>query len=278
MTRISTIAAAFCLALVSVLSNQPSHAQAKPGVERLYILNCGEGVAGDVSLWSPGVNVGKPVEFVDNCYLIKHSQGWLLWDTGVTDAIAAMPDGQKPADARATHWKRPKTLASQLEQLGVKPAEIKYVAISHTHPDHIGNISMFSQSTVLVQKAEYDWPSPFARPLQTVASAVNKLEGDHDVFSDGSVMLIATPGHTPGHQSLLIKLPKTGALLLSGDAVHFKDNWENRRVPDINFDKEQTAASLQRMAEVLAKEKAQLWINHDKAQRDSLKMAPDFYD
>jgi N-acyl homoserine lactone hydrolase len=104
------------------------------------------------------------------------------------------------------------------------------------------------------------------------------LEGDHDVFGDDSVRLIATPGHTPGHQSLLVKLPKTGSLLLSGDAVHFKDNWENRRVPDINFNKEQTVASLQRMAEVLAKENAQLWINHDKARRDSLKMAPEFYD
>jgi N-acyl homoserine lactone hydrolase len=98
------------------------------------------------------------------------------------------------------------------------------------------------------------------------------------MFGNDSVRLIATPGHTPGHQSLLVKLPKTGSLLLSGDAVHFKDNWENRRVPDINFNKEQTVASLQRMAEVLAKENAQLWINHDKAQRDSLKMAPEFYD
>ena len=98
------------------------------------------------------------------------------------------------------------------------------------------------------------------------------------MFGDDSVRLIATPGHTPGHQSLLVKLPNTGSLLLSGDAVHFKDNWENRRVPDVNFNKEQTVASLQRMAEVLAKENAQLWINHDKAQRDSLKMAPEFYD
>jgi N-acyl homoserine lactone hydrolase len=98
------------------------------------------------------------------------------------------------------------------------------------------------------------------------------------MFGNDSVRLIATPGHTPGHQSLLVKLPKTGSLLLSGDAVHFKDNWENRRVPDINFNKEQTVASLQRMAEVLAKENAQLWINHDKARRDSLKMAPEFYD
>jgi N-acyl homoserine lactone hydrolase len=136
---------------------------------------------------------------------------------------------------------------------------------------------MFPQSTLLVQKAEYEWPSPFARSLQAGASAVNKLEGDHDVFNDNSVMLIATPGHTPGHQSLLIKLPKTGALLLSGDAVHFKDNWENRRVPDINFNKEQTPHHCSGWLTFSPRKKAQLWINHDKMQRDSLKI-PGFYE
>ena len=105
-----------------------------------------------------------------------------------------------------------------------------------------------------------------------------KLEGDYDIFGDGSVTIISTPGHTPGHQSLLVKLPKTGALLLSGDAVHFKSNWENRGVPANNFDKDKTAASMQRMADIMVKEKAQLWMNHDKAQSDSLKMAPGFYD
>ena len=277
MTRISTIAAAFCLASLSGLSSHPSYAQAMPGIERLYVLNCGEGVAGDISRWSPGVNVGKSMDFVDNCYLIKHTQGWMLWDTGVTDAIAAMPDGQKPADARATHWKRPKTLASQLDQLGVKPSDIKFVAVSHSHPDHIGNITLFPQSMLLVQKDEYEWPAPLG-PRFNPEHPVQKLGGDHDVFGDGSVTLIPTPGHTPGHQSLLVKLPKTGALLLSGDAVHFKSNWDNRGVPDINFDKAKTAASMQRMAEIMAKEKAQLWINHDKVQRDSLKMSPGFYD
>ena len=84
------------------------------GVDKLYILNCGEGTAGDISRWSPGVNVGQPMEFVDNCYLIHHPQGWLLWDTGITDAVASMPDGLVPPDPRATHWRRPKTLAAQL--------------------------------------------------------------------------------------------------------------------------------------------------------------------
>jgi N-acyl homoserine lactone hydrolase len=269
-----------CIAALAALSISAAtaSAQTKSGIDKLYILNCGEGVSGDISRWSPGVNVGQSMDFVDNCYLIHHAQGWLLWDTGVADAVAAMPDGQAPADPKATHWRRPKTLASELEGLGVKPADIKYLAVSHTHPDHVGNIKMFPQSTVLVQKAEYDWPTPFGRTLQAVASPVNKLEGDHDVFGDGSVTIIATPGHTPGHQSLLVKLPKTGALVLSGDAVHFKSNWENRRVPSMNADKDKTLASMQRIADILVREKAQLWINHDKAQRDSLKMAPGYYD
>jgi glyoxylase-like metal-dependent hydrolase (beta-lactamase superfamily II) len=253
-------------------------AQGKTGVDKLYILNCGEGVAGDISRWSPGVNVGKPMDFVDNCYLVRHAQGWLLWDTGVTDAIAAMPEGQAPADPRMTHWRRPKTLAAQLEGLGLKPADVNYLAISHSHPDHIGNVGLFPHAMLLVQKAEYEWPTPFGAGRFKPEQPVTKVEGDHDVFGDGSVTILATPGHTPGHQSLLVKLPKTGALVLSGDAVHFKSNWENRGVPSNNTDKDQTLASMQRIADVLAKEKAQLWINHDKAQRDSLKMAPEFYD
>ena len=248
------------------------------GIERLYILNCGEGVAGDISRWSPGVDEGKSMDFVDNCYLIKHAQGWILWDTGVPDGVATMPDGLKPSDPRMTHWKRPKTLASQLAQLGVKPADIKYVAVSHTHGDHVGNVDMFPQSTLLVQKAEYEWPGPNNQPRFKPAHPVMKLEGDKDVFGDGSVTIISTPGHTPGHQSLLVKLPKTGAVLLSGDLVHFQSNWEHRRVPAMNTNQEQSRASMQRIADLLAKEKATLWINHDKAQRDRLKMAPEYYD
>ena len=269
-----------CIAALAVLSMSAAAAsgETKSGVDKLYILNCGEGVAGDISRWSPGVNVGKPMEMSENCYLMHHTQGWLLWDTGIPDAIAAMPDGQAPSDPRAIYWRRPKTLASQLEALGVKPADIKYLAISHTHPDHIGNVELFPQAMLLVQKAEYEWPNPLGVGRFKPEHPVTKLEGDYDVFGDASVTIIATPGHTPGHQSLLVKLPKTGAVLLAGDAVHFKDNWDNRRVPSINFDKDKTAASMQRMADVLAKEKAQLWINHDKAQTDSLKKLPDFYD
>ena len=274
--RIFRIAiAAFSTLLIIVVS---ASAQNKSGVDKLYILNCGEGTAGDISRWSPGVDVGKSVPMADNCYLMHHTQGWLLWDTGVTDAIAALPNGAAPTDPRAIHWYRPKTLAAELNAVGVKPSDIKYLAISHTHPDHVGNVEMFPQAMLLVQKAEYEWPNPLGVGRFKPEHPVKKLEGDHDVFGDGSVTILSTPGHTPGHQSLLVKLPETGAIVLSGDAVHFKSNWDNRRVPSINTDKESTTTSMERIAGVMAKEKAQLWINHDKVQRDTLKMAPAFYE
>lgn len=280
MPKAPFIAARVALAsltiLVAACSGMP--AQRAGGVERLYILNCGEGEAGDVSRWSPGVNVGQPMAFVDNCYLIKHAQGWLLWDTGVSDAIAAMPDGLAPADPRAVHWRRPKTLASQLAQLGVQPSDLRYIAISHAHPDHAGNVEMFPQTMLLVQQAEYTWPGANNAPRFKPGHPVTTVHGDMDVFGDGSVTLIATPGHTPGHQSLLVELPKSGALLLSGDAIHFRSNWDYRRVPSINVDKERTLASMQRIADLLAQRHAQLWINHDKAQRDTLKLAPEYYE
>nr|WP_167771049.1 N-acyl homoserine lactonase family protein [Bradyrhizobium niftali] len=279
MSGITRIRFAFAVAALA-LSGQAALAQSeKSGVEKLYVLNCGEGTAGDISRWTPGLNEGKSMDFVDSCYLIKHSsKGWFLWDTGIADAVAAMPNGLVPADPKAVTWRRPKTLAAQLEQLGLKPDDVKAMAVSHTHPDHSGNVELFPQATLYVQKAEYDWPGANNEPRFKPSHPVEQLAGDKDVFGDGSVTILSTPGHTPGHQSLLVKLPKTGAVILSGDVVHFKDNWDNRRVPGMNVNKDQSAASMQKIADTLAREKAQLWINHDKAQRDSQKMSPEFYD
>ncbi|MCK1684071.1 N-acyl homoserine lactonase family protein [Bradyrhizobium sp. 147] len=275
MPRIKLALAIAALALPGASALAQSE---KTGVEKLYVLNCGEGTAGDLSRWTPGLNEGKAMDFVDSCYLIKHAKGWFLWDTGIADSVAAMPNGLAPADPKAVTWRRPKTLAAQLEQLGLKPDDVKAMAVSHTHPDHTGNVELFPQSMLYVQKAEYDWPGPNNAPRFKPSHPVEQLAGDKDVFGDGSVTILSTPGHTPGHQSLLVKLPKTGAVILSGDAVHFKDNWDNRRVPSMNVNKDQSAASMQKIADTLAREKAQLWINHDKAQRDSQKLAPEFYE
>jgi N-acyl homoserine lactone hydrolase len=195
---------------------------ASAGVEKLYVLDCGQNIGKDQSRWSPGVNEGKAIEFSDNCYLIRHDKGLLLWDTGVPDAVAAMPDGMVVANGAIT-YRRAKTLAAQLEQTGVKPADVTYVAVSHTHGDHVGNVALFPTSTVLIQGAEYDWAMAGpAKPAFVATQKIEKLAGDRDVFGDGTVRSVSTPGHTPGHQSLLVQLPKTGWLLLSGDAVHFR--------------------------------------------------------
>ena len=214
------------------------------------------------------------IQFVYSCYLIKHGDDYLLWDTG---------------HAMTTPKVAPKvSIVDQLGQLNVKPEQITFVGISHYHADHTGQVASFPKATLLIGKGDWDAitaPKPAAgvnfAPFEGWIKGDNKVEPqpvDKDVFGDGSVTILSTPGHTPGHQSLLVKLPKTGALVLSGDAVHFKSNWDNRGVPSNNFSKEQTLASMQRIADTLEKDKAQLWINHDKAQRDGQKMAPEFYD
>jgi len=251
---------------------------ANAGVEKLYVLDCGENLGKDQSRWSPGVNAGKAIEFSDNCYLIRHDKGLVLWDTGIPDSVAAMPDGMVVASGAIT-YRRGKTLASQLDQIGVKPADVTYVAVSHTHGDHVGNIALFPTSTVLIQGTEYDWAMAGpAKPAFASTQKIEKLTGDHDVFIDGTVKIISTPGHTPGHQSLLVQLPKTGWLLLTGDAVHFQDNWIHKRVPSMNVNRDQTLASLKRIEALLAERKAQLWINHDKPQSATLRYAPAFYE
>jgi glyoxylase-like metal-dependent hydrolase (beta-lactamase superfamily II) len=264
------------------------------GIDRLYVLDCGQGHANDESRWTVGVNIGKPIDISDNCYLIHHSDGYFLWDTGISDAVASMPDGWLPTNNPATdiHWTRAKTLESQLAAIGVKPSDIRFIGISHTHPDHIGNVELFPQVPILIQKAEYDYyfapgkegilkPPADAKPTFLKDHPAKLVQEDLDVFGDGSVMIIYTPGHTPGHQSCLVHLPKTGWVLMSGDAVHLQQNWDNRRIPYFSTmpaeQKLETQLSMQRMADLISFYHAQLWINHEKPQSDKMKRAPAYY-
>lgn len=254
-------------------TQQASAPPAKSGVERLYVLYCGDIALNDASSFTPGAS--GPGALSDTCYLIKHREGWLLWDTGLPDSLVGMPDGMK---SNAGVWTSKKTLASQLAELGLKPADIRYLALSHSHPDHVGNLNLFPQATLVVQKAEYDWVQPFGGPRFKPEQPAIKPEGDRDLFGDGSVVLIATPGHSPGHQCLLVRLPKTGALLLTGDAVHTRANWDSHRVPERNFNMAQSLASLDRMAAVLKESNAQLWIGHETAEVPLRKYAPAYYE
>ncbi|WP_182915881.1 N-acyl homoserine lactonase family protein [Massilia cavernae] len=169
----------------------------------------------------------------------------------------------------------PKTLAQQFKAIGYEPKDVTYLGLSHMHFDHIGNVGLFPASTLLMQDEEYEAAfgpdsakygnDPASYPTLK-ANPVTRLSGDHDVFGDGSVVIKRTAGHTPGHQSLFLKLPKTGNILLSGDLAHFSKNWKHRRVPSFNFDKEMSVKAMDDMAKFIKDNKATLWIQHDLEQ------------
>jgi glyoxylase-like metal-dependent hydrolase (beta-lactamase superfamily II) len=280
MTR--WLALLFLAAIASCTQTPPQRPDS--GVERLYVLDCGEAQIPDLSPWSPGFNVNTRATFSDNCYLIKHAKGWMLWDSGYPDALADLPQGLP--GPRSTAFRK-RTLVSQMAEIGVTPAQVSYVAFSHTHGDHVGNANLFAGATLLIQQAEYDaafGPEPAKFGFNPVTydklrdTPSVKLSGDHDVFGDGSVTILSTPGHTPGHQSLLVRLPKTGSVVLSGDMAHFRENFDLRRVPAFNFNREWSIASMDKIAAIVQKEHAQLWINHDAAQSATIRHAPAFYD
>ncbi|HEU5295521.1 MAG TPA: N-acyl homoserine lactonase family protein [Burkholderiaceae bacterium] len=276
------------LALLTVLvacTTTPTGNVAGTGAPRLrlYVLYCGEAHIPDVSPWSPGFNVGKPMVFSDNCYLIRHGNDWMLWDSGYADSLADNPDGL--LGNRGVRAKRTKTLASQLAELRVAPEQITYLAFSHAHADHVGNANLFANATLYIQQPEYDamfGPDPAKFGFNPALydklrnSRVVKRNGDTDVFGDASVVILSTPGHTPGHQSLLLRLAKTGTLVLSGDAAHFKENFDQRRVPGFNFNKEQSIASMDRIGKLLLSERSLLWINHDSEQNATIPHAPQY--
>ncbi|HXJ80340.1 MAG TPA: N-acyl homoserine lactonase family protein [Candidatus Methylomirabilis sp.] len=247
-------------------------------VDRLYVIDCGWAHALDQSRWSPGVNAGVPIDFSDNCYLVHHSsEGYLLWDTGITDRLVALPDGVTVPTLGQT-WHRTQTLVAALAAVGVKTSDVRYVALSHTHPDHVGNVDEFPDAILIIQKAEWDYALTLPQKPFNLEHKIRLIVGDHDVFGDGSVVVLSTLGHTPGHQSLLVRLKKTGYVVLTGDVVHFPSNWDNRRVPGFNFDGAQSAASMEKIARVLDEKHAQLWINHDKPSSDARHHAPAFYE
>src|SRR5262249_7995283 len=155
-----------------------------------------------------------------------------------------MPNGLVggPAGSITAFMRKP--LAESLKEIGVAPGDVQHFAMSHSHGDHSGNANLFAASTLYMQQAEYDAvfgsePQKYgfiAANFEKLRGAkVVKLKGDHDVFGDGSVLIKSAPGHTPGHQVLVVRLPNTGPVILSGDMVHLMYSWKNRVVPSFNF-------------------------------------------
>jgi N-acyl homoserine lactone hydrolase len=292
---------AFALALITPAVAQKASIEAananklpdplKAGVaEKLFRLDCGRSLANDESVWTPGENVGRSIEFSSTCWLIKHGNEWLLWDAGVPESAHNDPRGWSTLP-KLIVYHLDKTLTDQLAEIGLKPGDITRVAISHTHGDHIGNVGLFPNSAIIMQRAEYSWiNSPngpndnvnelmaLARELLGTPKNLQLIDGDSDVYGDGSVTLVSTPGHTPGHQSLLVHLKNSGFIILSGDVVHSEENFERNIVPSLNTNEVESMTSMEKIRQMIAMYKAALFINHDKKQTDKLKLLPELYD
>src|SRR3954469_2117792 len=258
--------------------------------ERLYRVECGHSLANDESVWTPGENVGKNIEFSSTCWLIKHGNQWVLWDTGVPQSTLNDPKGWSTLP-KLIVYHLDKTITGQLADLGLTISDITYVVLSHTHGDHVGNVGLFPNSKIVMQRAEHKWIySPdgannnvnqlkaLARKLMGKPKDLQLVDGDTDMLGDGSITLVSTPGHTPGSQSLLVHLKNSGFILLSGDVVHLADNFERKIVPSLNTDRAASTASMDKVRRMMATYHAKLFINHDKAQADMLKLLPAFYD
>jgi glyoxylase-like metal-dependent hydrolase (beta-lactamase superfamily II) len=292
MIRRCVLAAAFLVASSSLVQSglAQSGKTAPPQSLRLYVLDCGKiNVAnGDSMGFKPGELATS--NMVTPCFLIVHPKGTMIWDTGeIPDS--AFASGKTPQTQGAFVVDRP--LLPQLAAIGYKPADITYLALSHYHGDHVANANSFAGSTWIVQQGDRDAifaPRPANAPRlgavpapeffsKLANSKTILLKGeDHDVFGDGTVVIKFTPGHTPGHQSLFLKLKKTGPVLLSGDLYHYPEEITYKKVPPFDTDKEQTMKSRAAMQDFVKKNKAQLWIQHDYTSGIKRKIAPEFYE
>lgn len=259
---------------------------AKSSVElKLYVLDCGTIRANDLSLFNPYLSKGAKLDMVVPCYVIKHpTKGTLVWDAGLQDVVSKSKSGID-ASGGAFHLTVKKTMLSQLHEIGINPKDVTFFAPSHLHLDHSGNANYFSHSKLVMQKKEYQIAFSknagnygFDKTLYSRLENAEKimLTGDYDVFGDGSTIIISTPGHSPGHQSLYLKLLETGPVILSGDLYHFEENRANYGIPVWN-DKKQTIQSFARIDNILANTSSTLWIQHDPEEAKSKRMSPNFY-
>jgi glyoxylase-like metal-dependent hydrolase (beta-lactamase superfamily II) len=286
-----------CLALALSLAGFSLTAQSTkkpelPRSPRLYVLDCGmlnidpAGVERYHVTQKEVVESRMPVP----CFLVAHPKGTLLWDVGVIPDADVEKAAPKPAlyDVNpVSHAVVSKTLKSQLAALGYQPSDITYVAISHAHKDHTANLNEFAASTWLVRSIEREFmfkpgnervePKFYDKLARSKTTSIDKDE--YDVFGDGAVVIKAAPGHTPGHEVLVLTLAKTGRIMVAGDLYHYPpERTFARKPPDNEFSVEQSAASRAMIEEYLKKTKTAIWIEHDFRANAALKKSPAFYE
>jgi glyoxylase-like metal-dependent hydrolase (beta-lactamase superfamily II) len=263
---------------------QQHHRARAPKTLRLYVFDCGVIKGLDPGLFNFKKEELAETELAVPCYLIADPKGTLMWDVGVIPDSAFKDDGQPVTQGPSTVTR---TLKSQLAEIGYSPSDITYLAHSHYHSDHIANSNEFAGSTWLVRKVERDAMFAAKPPALVDPKDYSELknsktiiltEDEYDVFGDGKVIIKSAPGHTPGHQVLILKLAKTGPVMLAGDLYHYPEERKLNRVPTFEYNKEQSLASRAMIEDYCKKTGTQLWIEHDYVHNSKLKKSPQYYD
>ena len=250
---------------------------------RLYVLDTGLIECADYALYSPSAGPGAHQEMSVRSYLIVHPEGLLLWDTGIADSIAAKPEGERLNDTHV--FRVPTTLQSQLKAIGYTPSDVGLIGLSHLHIDHVGNLDLFPDATALMQQAEYD--AAYGLQAQQLTyipetyaaldrSKIRMVFGEYDVFGDGTVRTLPLPGHTPGHQGLLLNLPETGRLLLAGDLAYSVADYTAGVVRKLNVDPVASRESID-AAKALEATGTTVWLHHDIDGQRAVRTAPHYY-
>lgn len=269
----NTILAAVCGSLLAVTGS--TFADAPP--VSLMRFDCGSGVNPvDVAMFSDTYAYsGKKIELTVSCYLIRHGDDYMLWDTGYPAGEAGGASGPRAA----------RSLVEQLREVGVTPQQIRFVGVSHYHGDHTGQAGSFTGATLLIGKGDWDAltstrprqganPAPLAHWVSG-GGKVEPVSGDKDVFGDGTVIMLDTPGHTPGHHSLLVRLKDKGPVLLTGDLAHFHENYETNGVPRFNTNRADTLASFDRFKQIARNLNATVIVQHDARDIGKLPAPPE---
>jgi glyoxylase-like metal-dependent hydrolase (beta-lactamase superfamily II) len=251
---------------------------------KLYTFDGGTVVVNTLGLFSQDETYkGQSKEFADAFYVIQHPKGNLMWDAGLPESLIGLPEPYTSPDGAFTVSRKDSVL-NQLKQIGMTPDDFEYISLSHTHFDHSGHANVFKNATWLVQKDEYDFVTgeevqeknpDMYNAIQDLKN-IKKIDGDYDVFGDGTVVLKYMPGHTPGHQALFLDLKEHGPLLLSGDLYHFYENREYKRIPIFNYDVAQTRESMKKFEAFAHEKEAKVYLQHQKDDFNKMPKAPEY--
>ena len=245
----------------------------------LHVFDGGKIKVNNLELFSEDTTYhGQTKTFADAFYVIQHPKGNLIWDGGLPENLVGLPEPFTSPDGFFT-VSRKDSVVNQLATIGLTVADFNYIALSHSHFDHVGHANAFKDATWLVQENEYDFfTSDSAQTKHADIYAmikelknVQKLHGDYDVFGDSTVVIKPMPGHTIGHQVLYLNIGLEKPLLLTGDLYHFEENRIHKRTPMFNYDIPMTKKSMETFEAFAKANNADVIIQHSPKDFDRLK-------